>query len=257
MRILFSSDLHFGFTSRTSAIHESVRLRELGKLKFDAVFIAGDLGTARLKHLEAACRFLRRLAGDRPVVVVLGNHDFWDKSIISFEFLKMRQAEILRRFNIISLQDTIDMALNGEKARPLLFDGRVVVVGYNGWYANPYPMTNDRKHIPGFGLYDGSNLVLSKLSDQSLPLVLEMAMAAKELGHKVIVMTHFGSCQQVPSFKFEYSGNTRHFEMLDGVADLYLFGHSHHGVNTVTEKGTRLFNVGGDYDRPRYVVLEI
>ena len=256
MKFLYSSDIHFGFSERTSAIHESLRKRELSLLEFDAIIIAGDLGSAKIGHFESACKFLRKVAGERPIFVVLGNHDFWDKSILSFAFLKEKQRAILSRYNIINLQDLVDNKLSGVNAAPAEIDG-VVILGYTGWYRALTPQTNDHKHIPGFINYDGSNLQLSKLSDQSIAEVSELAELAKDEGKQVVVVTHFGTYDKDPSFKAEYGGNTAHFAMIDGKADLFLFGHSHHGLDVTTDKGTRVFNVGGDYDLPKYVVLEI
>ena len=256
MKFLYSSDIHFGFTERTSAIHESLRKRELSRLEFDAVIIAGDLGASKIKHFEVACKFLRKVAGERPIFIVLGNHDFWDSSLFSFHFLKEKQKDILNRYNIINLQYLIDDKLSGKTVVPAEVGG-VVILGYTGWYRAILPQTNDHKHIPGFTDYDGSNLQLSRLSDQSIAEVSELAELAKDEGKQVVVVTHFGTYEKDPSFKAEYGGNTAHFPMIDGKADLFLFGHSHHGLDVVTDKGTRVFNVGGDYDLPRYIVLEV
>ena len=257
MRLLVASDLHFGFSARTSAIHESLRLRVLSRLDFDAVVIAGDLGTSRIHHLEAAARFLRRLAGERPVFVVLGNHDFWDRKVRRFAHLRERQRAIMARHAIICLQDRVDEILAGDAPAPLASLPGLAVIGYNGWYYALYPMTNDRVHIPEFGAYDGSNLALSKHSDLSAPVVAQLAREARDRGERVVVVTHFPIYNGDPSFKAEYGGNTRHFPLLNGVADVLLFGHSHHRLDVVTDKGTRVLNVGGDYERPRYIILEV
>jgi predicted phosphodiesterase len=256
MKFLFSSDIHFGFSERTASIHESLRLKRLSSLDFDAVVIAGDLGTAKLAHLESACKFLRRLAGDRPVFVVLGNHDFWDRRVYSFAHIKRRQAEILDRHKITNLETLLEID-NPEAFLRASTAAGVTFVGYAGWYATPYPATNDPAHIPEFTKADGSNHALVRRSDAAARLAGDRAEFARDMGHRVVVVTHFPIFKGDPAWKKDYAGNPRHFDLFDGRCDVLCFGHSHHRLDVTTEKGTRVLNVGGDYDNPRYMIVEL
>jgi predicted MPP superfamily phosphohydrolase len=79
VRILFLSDLHVGFFTRSLFFRNKLRrLLRLHKVDpFDAVFLGGDLIDHNPKYLALLESFFPQLtAFEVPIIAVLGNHDY-------------------------------------------------------------------------------------------------------------------------------------------------------------------------------------
>jgi predicted phosphohydrolase len=73
MRLAVTSDLHLPITSfaRIAAMYH-----EIAEFNPDAVVLAGDIGESLL-DIEAVLKLFRQI--DRPVLVIAGNHDLWNR----------------------------------------------------------------------------------------------------------------------------------------------------------------------------------
>lgn len=240
MKILLTSDIHRGFSPRTADIHDKWAAETLAGLDYDVLVAAGDLGSSRKEHLHGALKFLRKVAGTKPVVAVMGNHDYWHSGQLSLSALHTQQQEWCREFDIHYLE-----------TGPLRVGG-VLFVGWDGWYSE-YPGTHDANYMPhGFDSWHH----LKELT--AFTQVLDDVAAAKagpDAPVSVVAVTHF-PC--VPHLTWpEYSANPRHFQFLPGLVDVLCMGHSHKAVPDIVAEGVRLLNCGSDYDEPKAVLFEV
>ena len=264
MKILLISDSHRGFSQSTAAIHERWYREVLSKLDYDLLVLAGDLGSSNRRHLEAALRFFRRVAGGRPVAAVLGNHDFWDSGTRNLLHLRDLQRQWMRQNEIVYLEDS-----------PLRL-GDSLIVGWDGWYGMLPESSNDPKWMPPFvpavndygrtpGATDpgpawmmGLDEWMRKKEKAALARVISQIDAAKKSDSPpkhIVAVTHFPCVPHLTDHT--YSANPVHFQFIAGRADILLMGHSHRRVDGITADGVRLYNCGSDYESPRYLVIEL
>jgi 3',5'-cyclic AMP phosphodiesterase CpdA len=105
---------------------------------FDVLVVAGDVCEG---DTDGALRKVRNLANDKPVVFVLGNHEFWGRDVARERRAARRAAE---RHGVMLLDDSVahvaglrfvggtlwaDGALAGDAARPALPTGERIRVG--------------------------------------------------------------------------------------------------------------------------------
>ena len=115
MKILFSADLHLNIPARS---------RHTGRTTFDAfaeaiveenpdaVVVAGDLGIPdrAAEHLVA----IRKVVGDRPLLITVGNHDLWVSPRWHDEFGSL--DDVVKRFWKEPARDVDAVLLDNENA---------------------------------------------------------------------------------------------------------------------------------------------
>lgn len=242
MKIALVSDLHRGISANTHVIHKKF-LTSLNETEFDVLLVAGDLGTSSNKHFLSMVKALREYVPNRPIAIVKGNHDFWDKELHSIPVLVAEQAVAMNDLGIHHLEEG-----------PLVIEG-VLFTGWDGWYAQPeYSLpTNDHKWMPnnvagcptGVYLQDHSRKQFQRVLDE-----LEQPARAR------IVMTHMPTVSGMLIGDERYNGPAYYWDFLIGKCDVYCFGHTHRAMDVV-HQGIRILNCGADYDKPLAKVFSI
>ena len=126
MNILITADLHLNIPARNKRTGRSV-LEDFAEAvragEPDAVVVAGDLGIPEesAKHL----RPIREAAGDIPLAVTLGNHDFWLPDDLHSHFGSLE--EIVGLYWAGPARDCGIVLLDAEN---LAFDDIVIAGGY-------------------------------------------------------------------------------------------------------------------------------
>lgn len=126
MKILLTSDTHWGITKE-----KTIRklFKEISEQDFDVLIHAGDYcGTDQAdKNVRSTIRIMREFIPDKPILSVLGNHDYWTKRAAMADYQKN--------------YDNIIQVFKDNKIHFLDRDGvfeqdTVKIVGHSGWYAH-------------------------------------------------------------------------------------------------------------------------
>jgi predicted phosphodiesterase len=246
MRFLLLSDMHFGFNESTHKIWSKYWATKLAVEEWDAIILAGDIGTAKIRHWKSAIRFVTERANDKPIYHVRGNHDLWDRQNRELLHLIGMQQEFARKHNVHLLQDFGSTLLDG-----------VLLTGWDGWYANPTRLnTNDFNFIPQyltdeFGNIRDTDSWLSARAYNGADTCIQDLLIHN--GPKVVV-THMPCLPGMGNP--EYNANPRFGEQLVGHADVLVWGHSHTRTD-ITIQGTRILNCGADYNKPNHLFFEV
>lgn len=238
MKLLLFTDPHRGFNENTSKIHDKV-FNSLKGADFDVVVVSGDWGITQLEHVRKAFKAFRVAFPDKPILGVLGNHDLWDKKTKSIDFKFQMIEKYAQEFGIHLLEKN-----------PYEKDG-VVVLGFNGWYHYPHPDTRDSDYMVqwvGEGTVDN---YLRKKADEAVYFMMDYDKTDK----KVVSVSHF-PCVVEAMDKPEWNGNPQHGEVLKEFSDLIIFGHTHEAVDITIGK-SRIVNVGADYNKLLYKIVEV
>ncbi len=242
MRIALTSDLHAGFTEKTGSIHE-IFFNKLNEEDWDILIIAGDLGSTKIAHVKSISKRIQRLI-NKPVLVVRGNHDLWDKSKYNVrETLKL--TEQIFKDNGIHLLSNNPFKLNN-----------LHILGWDGWYQHLYPPTRDEDYIAP---YTNGKLTFRFLQEEAERTFQKILDKTKEIrtidNQKIICVTHM-PCFYHPTVYGDHSANQRYINYLEGFCDILCFGHTHVQVDD-TQFGIRILNAGSDYDEPAYTIFNI
>jgi predicted phosphodiesterase len=238
MKLLLFTDPHRGFNENTSKIHDKV-FNGLKGAEFDAVVVSGDWGITQLEHVKKAFKAFRVAFPDKPIVGVLGNHDLWDQKTKSIEFKFQMINKFAQEFNIHLLEKN-----------PFEQNG-VVILGFNGWYHYPHPDTRDAEYMTQYVGGETVDNYLRKKADEAIYAIMDYPKDGK----KIVVVTHF-PCLVEAMDNPQWNGNPQHGEVLKDFSDLVIFGHTHSPVDMVMGK-TRVVNVGADYNKLLYKIVEI
>lgn len=270
MRLAVTADLHWGLSDRGDAATLEL-VRKVEELQPDVLAIAGDVGEG---HRFPFClslffrfRFLR--------LVLPGNHDVWARrpgitSLDLYERLLPRFATE-HGFQYLDRQPWISL------------DGRLAIVGSMNWYdysfADPelereFPTARAmyaRKQFPR-GEHNDGHFVRLGMSDEAFTgrLVEQFQSHLRNLPasvEQVIALQHHPPLRELfyPSaldtvdqrFWLAYSGNRRMQEavLADPRITLVLCGHTH-AAREETVAGRHCWNVGGDYDWKRLLLVD-
>lgn len=239
MRILIFTDPHRGFNENTAKIHDKV-FQSLNQDSFDVVVVSGDWGITKLEHVKKAFKAFRVAFPNKPILGVLGNHDLWDQQTRHMEVKFQKIAQYAQEFNIHLLENN-----------PFEQDG-VLFLGFNGWYHLPHPDTRDSDYMQAYvGAGCPVDTYLRNRADQAIYAMMDHP---KE-GKKVVSVTHFPCIEEAMDTP-HWNGNPRHGEVLKEFSDVIIFGHTHRAVDMQIGR-SRIINVGADYNKLIYQIIEI
>ncbi len=199
---------------------------------FDMLVAAGDI---REGDSDATIRLIARLAGSKPAVCVLGNHEFWGREIERERRAVRRAAE---RHSVVLLDDDIiDVAGVRFAGGTLWADGRLA-----GAEATPALPTNERIWVrkEGRGITGADEARLHKRTRS----VIETAMG--QGSWPLVVVTHHAPhplCLPEAHRSGWLAGNAA--SDLSALTDagriaLWVHGHVHHTVDLERPGGTRI-----------------
>ncbi len=274
MKILYTSDIHYGNGPKT--IFEAF-FEKISKEEFDVLVVGGDIASTKPSELSDCLKGLVKAAGNRPVLVVRGNHDFWDsdgkcKSIESMDLVTRRA---IKNAGAHYLPDgKVDM-------------GEVVFIGWDGWYTGHLPgRTNDFNYMPksrkkdedeNGSLYyyrksSASGHLWAKVNEvkQFHDALFDARSSRSRIDRPTIVaVTHFPISY---AGAYGYKGTDKEFnadfgkmDEIGNYIDILCVGHSHTKCDgeLVEVKGSfglvnyvSVWNSGSDYRRPAYVIID-
>lgn len=238
MKIILTSDLHFGLDHRTGNKHARFWSKVAAEDP-DVLCIAGDIASHKQDQVEKCFKHIRRWLPTVPIFVVWGNHDFWGTGKnfpdLVRDRMKFNQGERIRHLN----GDFVDIVVKNKKVR---------LCGFDGWYADPNPPTNDKIRIPGG---EESFQILKDKAKVDYEKVMRIDTKSVEYA---LCMTHFP-----PFAEREYHSlcaNQYYFQPLTEKFDYLFVGHSHQD-NDFVVNGCRVLNAGSDYNKPKYKVVKL
>jgi predicted phosphodiesterase len=245
MKIIYTSDIHAGHSSKISynIIHDFIT--DINEENPDILIIAGDLISHSQIQLEKLFKIIRSIIPSNPILIVRGNHDFWcygkEIKINNYEELDKFQKLLFKKYNIQYLQDN-----------PYIKDN-VNIYGWDGWYKEE-PMSNDFRYM--FNLYDGIHFhdKLRSISHEKFTNIINTVNKDKGIN---IVVTHFNLIGQYRDRAlYKMDGDFKYMDIIKEKFDYCIFGHSHKEFN---EKigNCKVLNSGSDYLIPQYEVINI
>lgn len=173
---------------------------------------------------------------------------------ISYEHMKVTQREWFEEFNMHYLQD-------GE----FIYKDEAIFYGYDGWYKTIPPPSNDKNWMPPYAKMCPIDQYLSYRANKTLDNILLSAEGMKRVKPhlKTICATHH-SLTPYRGGHDTMNGDPRHLDFLSENFDYVFNGHSHQEVDLMHEYtygnkvySCRVINVGSDYDKPKYKIIEI
>ena len=251
LRVLCLADLHRLEYDRLAMLEQD---RWLGALLAETdpavVLIAGDVFDE--KSEAHPYRELARLFGPRPVIAVLGNHEFIGRTV----------EQVMNRYRLLYDPGTWNVhfldIVGSHRVGGVEFFGNVL------WY------DGSMATVPGQDLLDFAGRHWRDCEIREFDPVRECRRCVEAItactpgpGLTRVLCTH---CVPHPALNAHMSKRSSLYNAFSGVswllervkADYAVCGHTHRPVHDVTLHGVRCWNVGSDYLPPfRHVALEV
>ncbi|MBV8212328.1 MAG: metallophosphoesterase [Verrucomicrobia bacterium] len=281
MKLLVTSDLHLVRLWRSIVLTTLAQwVREVSP---DALVVAGDVAVAT--EADTVLRELRRVFPDGPIIVALGNHDFWGGVAAGCRTLgatverfwqvpaERYQVTLLDQDNFCSEELTFVGGYGhydlGFAAPGLRYQGQMVTQEH---YLRGRPPIENPLRWRDFDLMPGAAEVLSIAHGQVQGVRSRILAAGSQPIFVVLHTPPFEELLGVPdaslldpesppirAFFRAYLGNRAMGEMLrlysERIAGI-VCGHTHRAAGPVDLGGFAGFNVGSDYGVPRGFVVD-
>ena len=236
--IISLSDLHYGFSKNSRKILKEVFVEIESKFEdTDIVIISGDIASVGEKHFKKCLKLLREVIPNKRVIVVPGNHDFWDcnnrprRTVLS---LDVEYNDYCSKLNIDYLSGDIIQINN------------LLIAGFGGWYNHFNAPTNDKKYLLKYGYISFKHLQEKAYQDLQ-NIMYRMGDFNKDL-YKICV-THFAPFGRNEE-DLMFSANPSYYQFIAETFDMLQVGHSHRHEQWVDKENDCLvLNPGGSYDR--------
>ena len=88
MKIFFTADIHWVTPWKTQSLQEVER--QWIQAEADLLVVVGDL--AEGSQARETCKSLRKIAGDKTVAIILGNHDYWIRSKAARKYQEIEEV---------------------------------------------------------------------------------------------------------------------------------------------------------------------
>lgn len=258
MKIILTSDNHYGYTHSTDSILRRFYTglnTEAKKEGINIVVHVGDWAITKQKQIKSHFKLIRECCPDLIILGVLGNHDFWTRDYegsnffnphISYEDLVKQQKTWAQEFNITMLD-----------AESFVYED-VIFCGFDGWYGHYNPPTNDRANMY-FSTKDKREPfeTLHKKAAKDFEKILDIDTTNYS---KSILLTHFPWFTENQLYK-DFCANKQMEPFIIDKFDIALVGHSHKLVQgQIFSNGNKkclAYNAGSDYNKPRYQIIEV
>lgn len=250
MKICLINDTHRGMSNNTDKIHAKFFV-EVARQDFDVLIHAGDAISAGQRRLKRAWEQLREAAGDRPVLAVRGNHDYWqdehwDKSKWRnfYDLLSSHQA-LADNYNITLLDEDFGTYETDE----------ILIGGFTTWYKESNPATNDGRWMDALtpaGEWVG-DFLRNREYRQLGTLHGQLMWAAGKVRIAVSHMPIFGT-----EIDQKYTSRYSNQLALKSNCEHYICGHSHRRYEGTEEfgGGVKVWQTGSDYDKPKFMIID-
>jgi len=250
LRILQTSDLHLGITDKLTI---EKMLDQTVQEKPDILVMCGDY-SGDLKGSSPVVRLselFREYFPRIPIISVLGNHDLWHYSK-SLEQFNKNYTQIISSFSKHSIRflDIEGPILLRRKGQRYWF------IGHTGWYAVPYPETNDCNFLP-IGIEGDTNAWLLKQADFALEKQMIKLDNKYREGDTVIFISHFSVCNTGRDWKGRWADFNWHPYYQELIQTKYNCNYFLQGHRHEYEKGPIVYECGSNYCTPKYQMIEI
>lgn len=241
MKILFTSDIHFGYDGKTPAKWNR-HLSKINSDAYDIVVIAGDISSHKQSQYEKCIKFLRNII-KKQIFVCYGNHDFWrfDREYsLTLEEIFSTKQEINKKYDIVYLP-SIDK---------IVFDG-VEFMGFDGWYKSMDPPTKDKNRLGASPELDFAALSSRVTKD------VNRIINQKKTEEKRIVVTHFGFNTNLLKEDLHCADENVYNALANSGTDILLTGHLHKFMDLTTKEKVHMLSAGSNYNIPKSIIFEV
>jgi predicted phosphodiesterase len=263
MKIGVITDTHWRYSNLNDELVKQ-KILELKENNIEVLIHSGDIGSHDPIHTKQFCVVLRNIFPTIPIGMVNGNHSYWcvEDNFTHVQDIEKYYIDIFNELDIIYLQSEA-MEFETEK-------GIVHVSGFNGWYSSD-PSTNDRYRIPNYYVPGEGRDWLKDQETIGFTQAMANCTEAKSRGATTVLVTHFGFTEDMKDKDWkaiesrmmnfgihEYFGANLVYENYLDCVDYLVVGHSHQEYTGVAKNGnTQVINAGGDYELPKFRILEI
>jgi len=263
MKIIITADLHYGVGNNQKIVRNFAK--KILRTKADVLLIVGDTFVFKQEFLIKCLQLFDNFGGDK--LFVAGNHDLWTHGVNSLELYEKVLPRITRQCGFHYLDQ-----------KPFI-KGKVGFVGNIGWY--DYSFKDKSKPIPPYyysskqwpsvvtwndGLYvhlgisdsaftEGVNRKLKRHLVQTSKQVSTIICAVHHVPFRQLLRTNHTS---IDKFLTAFSGSAETDKIIRSFPKVkYVFcGHTHQKKKAIID-GITAINIGSDYLRKRFEVLEI
>ena len=264
MKIILTSDLHYGCApNNANKLNKFFQklANTVKEEKVDLVILAGDLASTRQRQFKK-CLELANTLLPCNIAVVRGNHDLWDgedrkddrANCRTYAEMDNEQKAFMKTLGIHHLEEG-----------PMEFDD-VLICGFDGWYGNANPPTNDKYWMPQ--THEGCP-IMTYLSNRAWKYFDKCLELDTSKYRKSVIVTHFnpyifgkGYRGYVPDPEIDFlmSANPKFLDEIRGKFDVLCCGHTHAFKDDIDESGDkplRILNSGSDNNQPKYLLFEV
>lgn len=241
MKIALTSDTHWAAYGQTTVKRTRKMWQRLAEEDFDILIHAGDWCTkdARKQMRRAVIQCRRYI--DKPILTILGNHDFWDNPRIDPRQMLLKHSATFEKHNVHYLLDN-----------PFYYKD-FVFVGFDGWYNNINPPTNDSYWMPMYV----EGVPIHKWMNKKIDDDFGRVISYMESNKRVVCVTHFSPFVRPDDYKGkDFSANENYLPFITDKSEYLLLGHSHAALRVIKE-GCIIIECGSDYNEPTYLIEEI
>ena len=236
MKFAKVTDTHYGFNHKTHKIHMKL-LKELAHLcekeKVEGLIHCGDWATTKQNEVQRSWKMFREYLGDLPIYTVMGNHCHWDYPTYGVHISKRKDWKNGKPYGAMESDweqwaGEYDISLMENHGPVVIPEKNIAIYGFNGWYDQIPPNTNDSAYMPKSHHGAPIDQFLRWKAQKKLDEWMEHAAEVKIRypGIKCLLMTHHGSYNFEKQWEF-MSANLRWMEFIAQEFDYYCCGHSH------------------------------
>ena len=278
MWLATTTDTHYGHSAKTHKIHIKFLKNLAASIMttgVKALIHPGDWASTKQNQIWRSWKMFREYLGDLPILTVTGNHDMWDetwnmseKKLIhtkyprgmSFAEMKREQAKYAAEYNIHLLENN-----------PYYFEKEnIKVYGWNGWYNEIPPLTNDGYWMPKVVESCPIHIYLNHQAAKQADKIIDAATLDNynDPTIKLIAVTHMPPYSTGGGWD-HMNANQRFAEHLSLEFDLLMTGHTHQPEDRIFESeeaggkmriinaGCKFDNNNHGYDNPNFKIFEV
>lgn len=249
MKLLLTSDTHYGHSAKTHQIHEKFLAKlaeEVARHNVQAVIHAGDWSSSRQDQLYRTMKMFRNALPGIPIVTSLGNHDLWQVG-------KNKYSRMLMHGHLLEQHKAWfkELDIHHLEQGPFIIDD-VIIMGFDGWYKLTNPPTNDADRMVSNIEGVPAMVYLAGQTYKKLDNILQQDISQYRAS---VMVTHHPPFTEDNDY-LDYCANTNYFQPIKDKFDAFCTGHSHHYWNEVQD-GCQILNSGSNYDKPKYLIFDV